>query len=90
MSEPRTAGQIAERLLEQALDDARSGTDAIPAATAAVAALRIEAGEVPGDELAELGAFAFGESLTECTCPPELRARGGWSSKCRADHGTAT
>ena len=40
----------AERWLRRALSDVLDGKDAIPAVDAALAALRIEAGELPEDE----------------------------------------
>jgi hypothetical protein len=45
-TEPR-----AEHLIRRALDDVGSGLDAIPNLSAAMAQLRIEAGELPADEL---------------------------------------
>jgi hypothetical protein len=81
-----SASEIAGKLLEQALDDVLSGSDAIPAVGAALIVLRIEAGEHPADELPRLEAFATGETLAECICPPDQVARGGWSSRCRATH----
>ncbi len=50
--EPYTPGpyaQAAERWLTKALSQVRDGLDALPAISAAEAALRIEAGEIPAD-----------------------------------------
>lgn len=71
----------AERLLEQALGETRDGVDAIPTVSAALAALRIEAGELPAAELAELVTDA-----AECVCPPDLLGRGGFRGCCPAEH----
>jgi hypothetical protein len=48
------AAKVAERLLRDALSDVQSGRDAIPAVSGALAALRVEAGELPAAELPEL------------------------------------
>jgi hypothetical protein len=79
-------GIRAERLLEQALDDVRSGVDAIPVVDAALAALRIQARELPADEM-DGYRFPGEEEAAECTCPPDLLERGGFRSSCAA-HGT--
>jgi hypothetical protein len=52
------AGSIAERLTRQALSDIESGIDAIPMLEAAIAALRVQAGELPSSELPELRELA--------------------------------
>jgi hypothetical protein len=70
----------AERLLEQALQETRDGIDAIPTVDAALTALHVEAGELPTDEMDDYP-FA-GEETDDCTCPPELRARGGFRGGC--------
>lgn len=80
-------GSRAERLLEQALGEVLSSIDAIPTVDAALAALRIEAGELPADEL-DGYPFPGEESDKDCTCPPDLRERGGFTSTCPA-HGSA-
>lgn len=70
----------AERLLEQALYEIRSGDDAIPTVDAALAALRVEAGELPPDEM---DGYPFpGEERLGCTCPDELLERGGFRGSC--------
>ena len=46
--------KVAERYLEMALGEVRDGIDAIPSVSAALAALRIEAGELAADELGDL------------------------------------
>lgn len=71
-----------ERLLERALSEVRDDEDAIATVSAAVQALRIDAGEAdpatmddypfPGEDRPEL----------ECICPPDLVARGGFKSGC--------
>lgn len=76
---------LAERLLEQALNELRSGNDAVSATSAALAALT--AGDRPEAEQDDL----WGELVAEpddapCTCPPDLVARGGFRSGCPA-HG---
>lgn len=78
----------AVRLLNEALDQIRDDEDATPAVGAALAALRIELGELPESEL-DGYPFPGEDSGPPCTCPPELRARGGYASSCRADHGYA-
>jgi len=72
-------GDIAERLLERALQERGDGLDdAIITATAALDAMRIEAAELPESELGAVLAY-----LDEpCTCPPELAARGGFRGSC--------
>ncbi len=72
-----TWGDVAEGYLEQALDEVRDGDDAIAAVSSALAALRIEAGELPADEM-----DVVEDADLECTCPPELLARGGYRSSC--------
>jgi hypothetical protein len=68
----------AERLLEQALSEVRDGHDAIPTVGAALAALRIAAGELPPDELG----FMFPDRDAACICPPDLLERGGFRGGC--------
>ncbi len=46
--------KVAERYLEIALSEVRDGLDAMPSVSAALAALRIEASELPADELDDL------------------------------------
>lgn len=78
-------GDRAVNLLNQALSELRDNTDALPTISAAEACLRIQAGELSP---AELDGFVFpGEPVPEdCTCPPDLKARGGFRSTCDA-HG---
>lgn len=73
------------RLLGEAARQIRDDGNAIPVVGAALAALRIEAGELPEDELE---GYPFpGEPRTGiCTCPPGLVKRGGYTGSCRADH----
>ncbi|MFI6296773.1 hypothetical protein ACIBEJ_34650 [Nonomuraea sp. NPDC050790] len=76
----------AEQLLEQALDESRSSIDAIPTVSAALAALRIECGELPS---AAMDGYPFqdADGVDDlCTCPPDLAARGGFRSTCPAAH----
>jgi hypothetical protein len=70
----------AERLLEQALAEVQDNTDAIPTVDAALHVLRAEAGELPEDETASLAYSLDWES--ECICPPDLVARGGFRGGC--------
>jgi hypothetical protein len=83
---------LAERLLKQALADVRDGVDAIAPTEAAAAALRAEAGDMSEDQAGDLWrdlAAMLGDSTeTPCTCPPDLRARGGYRSTCLG-HGPA-
>jgi hypothetical protein len=66
-------------LLEQAL--VQSSLDAIPTVEAALAALRIEAGELPAEEL---DGYPFPGEVPPgaCICPPALLARGGYQGGC--------
>jgi hypothetical protein len=73
-------GVRAEYLLEQALDEIRTGIDAIPTVDAALAALRVEAGELPPNEMESYP--SSGEERCGCTCPPELLERGGFRGGC--------
>lgn len=69
------AHEEAIHLIEQALGEVLDGDDAIPTLSRAIAALKIEAGELPADELDDA-------RVLPCTCQPEVRARGGFSSSC--------
>jgi hypothetical protein len=71
----------AKHLLEQALAEIRDGVDAIPTVSAALAALRIEVGELPASELADLVV-----ANAVCVCPPDLLSRGGFRGCCPARH----
>jgi hypothetical protein len=73
-----TWGDRAAGLLTEALSQVRDGLDAIPVTEHALAALRVEAGELDPAEL---------DPADACSCPPDLRARGGWRSSCLV-HGT--
>jgi hypothetical protein len=79
----------AERILEDALGRIEED-DVIPELSAAMACLRIDAGELSAHEM---DSYWFpGEDVPSlpCTCSPELVARGGRSGDCRAiRHGTA-
>jgi hypothetical protein len=72
-----------ERLLKAALRTFQDGEDPLPLISAAETACRISVGELPA---AEMDGYPFpGEpSGPECTCPPAQRARGGFTSSCRA------
>jgi hypothetical protein len=61
----------------------QSGIDAIPTVDAAIAALRIEAGELPADEL---DGYPFPGEVQQGACirPPALLERGGFHSSCPA------
>jgi hypothetical protein len=78
-----TMSNLAETLLEQAIDEVRCGIDALPTVSAAAAALRIEAGELPADEL---DSWLLDTAPAACTCPAGLVGRGGWRSTC-PEHG---
>ena len=87
-AQPGIWGLRAQRLLEQAIDEVRNGKDdAVGTVSAAEAALRIESGELPAEELE---GYPFPGEVTEaaaCTCPPDLRSRGGFRGGCPA-HGS--
>ena len=72
-----------EKLLQQALEEVQSNSEAIPTVDLALRALRAEAGELPEDEAAELAAD-LDDLLSEpvCICPPELLARDGHAGGC--------
>lgn len=80
--------RLAERATEQALDNMRSNEDASAELSLAVTAWNAVMGSATADELADLDEYevtADGYGLAEtreCTCPPELAARGGFSSRC--------
>jgi hypothetical protein len=78
---PATWSDLAEHLLEQALGQIRDGVDAIPAMSAALAALRVEAGELPADELDDVALSDEGSDGV-CICPPALLKRGGFRGGC--------
>jgi hypothetical protein len=68
----------AERLLEQALDEVRDDTDALATVDLALACLRVEAGDLPADEM---DSYTFpGEEV--CICPADLLERGGFRGGC--------
>jgi hypothetical protein len=75
-------GVRAERLLERALDEVRSGEDAISTVSAAEAALRIELGELPEDAMAGYPFPGEEDDEDDCICPPDLLARGGFKGGC--------
>lgn len=79
----------ATELLERALEEHRDGQDAIPTATEALAALYRCQGESPGTAVLSAGELKLDEPTPDCTCPPELAARGGFASSCPA-HGWGT
>ncbi|WP_242892544.1 hypothetical protein [Actinomadura litoris] len=83
-AEPRIWSLRAQRLLEKAVGEVRDNHgDPLETLSAATAALRIECGELPA---AELEGYPFpGEDLedaAECTCPADLRSRGGFRGGC--------
>lgn len=80
----------AARLLDAAAGKLRSGEEAWMEISAAEAALKIDAGELPAEELEGYPFPGEASVLPECTCPPDLRARGGWSSTCPFPHSLAT
>lgn len=75
----------ATRLLEKALDDLKSGNDPLSTISAAETALMIEASE---RDQAEMDGYPFPDEGKgeHCTCPADLRSRGGFTSGCPA-HG---
>jgi hypothetical protein len=81
MTDEPTWATRAERLLEQALDEVRGGIDALPTISAADAALRIEAGEMPASEL-DGYPFPGEDPPGHCICPPDLLERGGFRGGC--------
>ena len=68
------AGKTAEEWAEQALGEIIDGIDALISLGCVEHALRIDYGEEPDDT----------EPEPECTCPPDLKVRGGFSSSCPA------
>jgi hypothetical protein len=72
-------GIRAGSLMEQALDEIRTNTDAIPTLEAALVALRIEVGELSSEEL---DGYPFpGEDRKGCLAH-ELLKRGGFRGGC--------
>jgi hypothetical protein len=77
-----TWGVRARQLLEQARAEVEGGIDAIPTVEAALAVLRIEAGEAPNHTM---DGYSFPDEepdVTLCICPPDLVERGGFRSGC--------
>jgi hypothetical protein len=84
----RTEGRwtvLAERLLEKALSELRSGDDTT-VATASAALAALTACDLSADEQDELWHELAESDEVPCTCPPDLVARGGFTSNCPA-HG---
>lgn len=73
----------ATTLLEQALDRIDSD-DVISTVLEALAALYLMAGETPHTIVIDVADYQdfIDEDEDECTCPPDLVARGGWQSTC--------
>lgn len=71
----------AEKLLEDALGRI-DREDVIGTIAAAEACLRIDCGELPESELADYPFPDEDDDESGCTCPAELRERGGFTSKC--------
>lgn len=75
-----------EALLEEALDMVRSGSeDPIPTISAADAAARVAAGELPWDEMEGYPFPGEPDPLDDparCICPPGLVERGGFKGGC--------
>lgn len=83
-AEPESWSLRAQRLLEKAIGEVRDGAgDPLDTLSAAIASLRIECGELPAEEL---DGYPFpgedNEVAAECTCPPDLLARGGFRGGC--------
>lgn len=74
-------GTRAKALLEQALAEIDT-TDVIPTVTAALQALRIDAGEEPESTMDGYHFPGEADDESGCTCPPDLVERGGWASTC--------
>jgi hypothetical protein len=75
----------AARLLDTALHRLNAGHDPLPEISAAEMALRIEAGERSPSEMDGYPFPGEDEEKGEdegCTCPLDLRARGGFISTC--------
>jgi hypothetical protein len=72
----------AERLAEQVLAEIKGNLDALPSVSLLQAVLRIEAGELPESEMDGCRWDGEEEDESACTCPPDLRARGGFKSTC--------
>jgi hypothetical protein len=82
MSEIESWHERADELLAQALDEHRTGQDAIPTATEALAALYRGQNETPETVRLDAAELELSESEPECLCSPDLRARGGFSGRC--------
>lgn len=76
----RLIGQASEELADNP-DDGIIGT-----VSAALAALRVAWGDEPSPDLLDYFRGEEADPMADCTCPPELIARGGWQSTCPA-HG---
>jgi hypothetical protein len=72
----------AERVTEEALVLIHHNEDAISTLSLAIACLRVECGELPAEELAGIDFPGEEPDESGCTCPPDLIARGGWTSRC--------
>lgn len=86
---PQWYATLAERATEGALEEMRSGRDAGPELSLAMAANDILVGIAGKDVRAELDEFVFTdagdidvESRSTCACPPEMLARGGFRGRC--------
>jgi hypothetical protein len=74
----------ADEFLADALENIRSDDvidDAIQAVTEALIALYLSVGETPATVVLDAAGYRDREE-DECSCPPELVARGGWRSRC--------
>jgi hypothetical protein len=72
----------AEHLLEKALGEVIDGLDAIGTVDLVLTVLRIEADEMPADEVEGYPWPGEEEDETGCICPPDILKRGGFRSGC--------
>ncbi len=79
----------AARLLERASEELAHDPDdgVIGTASAAYEALRVAWGDIPDAALLDFFRDEEANPDESCTCPSELRERGGWQSTCPA-HGS--
>lgn len=76
-------GRLRQETVAESLDEIDS-EDVLPTVLEAVAALYLAAGETPHTVVIDAGGYEdfVNDEVVECTCPPELVARGGWQSTC--------
>lgn len=86
---PNSWDDVAERALREASEAMKDNRpdDALSATTRALAAMYRWVGEAPDTVRLQAGDLTLDpERGPECTCPRDLRMRGGYRSSC-PDHG---